>query len=228
MAVAWGAKQFNLDAKIVMPKFANKRRQELCTYYGAQIVHASDLTEVFNLADQIKQNEKRFMLHPFEGKTISAATATIGKEICDQTTELDYLLVPVGGGGLISGIAAAMSIYSPKTKVIGVEPYGADAMFQSLQNNQLTKLSKVDTIADSLGSPITLPFSFSLCKQFVSQIVRVHDNEIKNAMHVALEEFKLALEPASASTIAALLGPLKETIIDRNVGVVICGANCNF
>ena len=228
VAVAWGAGVFNLNAKIVMPSFANIRRQELCKYYGAEIIHAPDLTEVFNISNEIQHKENRFMLHPFEGKTISEATATIGKEICDETSELDYLLVPVGGGGLISGIALAMSIYSPKTKVIGVEPFGADAMFQSLQNNQLTKLSKVNTIADSLGSPMTLPFSFSLCKQHVSQIVRVPDEELKNAMKVAFEEFKLALEPASASTIAALMGPLKQVIENKNIGLVICGANLNY
>lgn len=228
VAVAWGAKEFNIHAKIVMPSFANKRRQELCRFYGAEVIHASDLCEVFNVANTIQLNENRFMLHPFEGEAISEATATIGKEICDEVADLDYLLVPVGGGGLISGIAAAMSIYSPRTQVIGVEPFGADAMFQSFQRNQITTLSTVNTIADSLGSPMTLPYSFALSRQFVSEIVRVTDSELNQAMVIGFEEFKLALEPASASTIAALMGPLRRVTEGKNVGLVICGANNTF
>jgi threonine dehydratase len=228
VAVAWAAQQHGYSAKIVMPYFANKRRQDLCRSYGAEVIQVSDLCEVFKLAEEIRQNEKRFMLHPFEGKNISLGTATIGREIAQDSTDLDFLLVPIGGGGLISGLATAMRLYSPSTEVIGVEPFGADAMFRSMQSGGLTTLEKVNTIADSLGSPLTLPFSFSLCKQFVSEVVRVTDTELKQAMILAFEEFKLALEPASAASIAALLGPLRKKVKGKNVGLVICGANIDY
>jgi threonine dehydratase len=134
-------------------------------------------------------------------------------------------VVPVGGGGLIAGIAAAVKQINPACAVYGVEPAGADAMSRSFEAGMPSRLMKVDTVADSLGAPFALPYSFGVCRRFVDEIVRVEDEALCAALFHLYADMKLAVEPAAAAATAALLGPLKARLAGRRVGLIVCGAN---
>ena len=142
-----------------------------------------------------------------------------------QVPGLDAVLVPVGGGGLLAGIAAAVKQIDPTCQVFGIEPYGADAMYRSFRAGQTQKLERVDTIADSLGAPYSLPYSFGVCRRFADDIVRVWDEEMCRAMHHLYRDMKLVAEPAAASTTAALLGPLRSQLEGKKVALIVCGSN---
>ena len=135
------------------------------------------------------------------------------------------MVVPIGGGGLCGDIAAAVKQLRPSCEVYGVEPYGADAMYRSFQAGEPVRLEQVDTVADSLGAPYALPYSYGVCRHFVDDIVRVSDDELCRSMHHLFRDMKLVAEPAAASATAALLGPLRQRLEGRRVGLIVCGSN---
>jgi threonine dehydratase len=155
-------------------------------------------------------------------------TATLGLEFARQAPDLDALIVPIGGGGLCAGVASAFKLVQPACKVYGVEPEGADSMSRSFEAGTPQTIEKVRTIADSLGAPYALPYSFALCQQNVDDIVLVDDNALRRAMGLLFSEMKLAVEPAGAAATAALTGPLRERLQGKRVGVIVCGANIDF
>jgi threonine dehydratase len=155
-------------------------------------------------------------------------TATIGLEICEDVPDLDALLVPIGGGGLCSGLAAAAKLMRPAATVYGVEPQGADTMHRSFASGTPQRIDAVRTIADSLGAPFSLPYSFSLCRKYVDQLVLVSDEQLKSAMRFMFHEMKIAVEAACAATTAALLGPLASSLSGRKVVIVLCGSNIDW
>jgi threonine dehydratase len=142
-----------------------------------------------------------------------------------QVPKLDAVIVPVGGGGLAGGIAAAVKQIDPTCQVFGIEPFGADAMYQSFRAGATARLDKVDTIADSLGAPYSLPYSYGVCRRFVDDIVRVWDEEMCRAMHHLYRDMKLVCEPAAAAATAALLGPLRSRLDGKRVALIVCGSN---
>uniref|UniRef100_UPI003784C07A pyridoxal-phosphate dependent enzyme n=1 Tax=Aquabacterium sp. TaxID=1872578 RepID=UPI003784C07A len=161
----------------------------------------------------------------FDGPLTALGTGTVGLELMDQVPGLDAVVVPVGGGGLVAGIAAAVKQINPRCAVYGVEPFGADAMFRSFAAGQVVQLDRVDTIADSLGAPYALAYSYGVCRRFVDEIVRISDDAMCQALHWLFRDMKLAVEPAGAAATAALFGPLRERLAGRRVGLVVCGAN---
>jgi threonine dehydratase len=122
-------------------------------------------------------------------------------------------------------VAAAVKLLRPRTLVFGVEPEGADTMRRSFDAGSPQKIEAVRTIADSLGAPYALPYSFALCRRYVDDVVLVDDDAIRRAMKRLFESAKLAVEPAGAAATAALLGPLRERLHGRRIGLVVCGAN---
>ena len=134
-------------------------------------------------------------------------------------------MVSVGGGGLISGVAAGIKLVNPNCKIYGVEPKGADSVSKSLAAGKPVTLDKVDTIADSLGPPFSLPFGLSVIRQFVDDVVTITDDEILAGLVVLQEEGKLAVEPAAGAAMAAALGPLRERLQGKRTAILICGAN---
>jgi threonine dehydratase len=133
--------------------------------------------------------------------------------------------VPIGGGGLCAGVAAAIKQASPECRIIGVEPEGADSMHRSFAAGEPRGIDAVRTIADSLGAPYALPYTFGLCRRYVDELVKITDDEIRLAMALLFKEAKLAVEPAGAATTAALLGPLRQRELGADVGLIVCGAN---
>jgi threonine dehydratase len=225
MAVAYAARVLGTTAKVVMPQNANPFRVSRCRDLGAEIELVSDVHVAFDRVRAIERDEGRTFVHPFEGPLTALGTATLGLELVEQVPGLDAVIVPIGGGGLCAGVAAAVKQAHPGCKVFGVEPVGADTMYRSLRDGSPQTLDKVRTIADSLGAPHAAPYSFALCRAFVDEVVLVDDDALRAAMRLLLVSAKLAVEPAGAAATAALCGPLREPLAGMRVGLVICGAN---
>lgn len=233
MAVAYAASALESSAKVVMPKNANPGRVAGAKALGAEVVLVDDVHAAFAEVERIASEEGRTFVHPFEGPLTAAGTAGVGLEIVEDLpalmpqTNLARVIVPIGGGGLAAGVAAAVKLASPHTQVIGVEPEGADTMWRSRQAGSPQSIDKVRTIADSLGAPHAAPYSFALCERYIDELVRVSDTQLVAGMRLLAEEAKLAVEPAGAATCAALMGPLRE-LPPPQPGVtvaIVCGAN---
>lgn len=225
IAVAYAASILGLSAKVVMHKAANPFRVERCRRHGAEVVLADDISVAFDEVARIQREEGRAFVHPFEGPYTVLGTATLGLEICRQAPALDAIVVPVGGGGLISGIASAVKQLRPGCAVYGVEPTGAQGMRQSLAAGRALEKVEVKTIADSLGPPLHTPGTFALVQRFVDEVVLIEDQEMIDAMALTFGDLKLAVEPAGAAAAAALLGPLRDRLAGKRVGLVVCGSN---
>ena len=228
IAVAYAAQVYDVDARVVMLSTASPLRVQRCRDFGADVVLADDVHEAFRVAEDIQKTDGRSFIHPFEGEGVTLGTATLGVEICEQIPDFDVLLVPVGGGGLCSGVSLATRLLNPSATVIGIEPEGADTMFRSFAADEPQSIDRVDTIADSLGAPYALPYSFRLCRDNVERIVRVSDSELRAAMRFLFRKQKLAVEPACAATTAAVLGPLQDDIAGKHVALVMCGSNIDW
>ena len=228
IATAYAAKTLGASAKVVMMKTANPFRVAQCKNYGAEVMLADDVHAAFALVERIREEEGRAFIHPFEGYHTALGTATVGLEFCRQVKNLDAVIIPVGGGGLCGGMAAAVKLISPTTRVFGVEPTGADSMHLSFAAGKPVAIDKVATIADSLGAPYAAPYTFGLCRRHVDELVKIDDNQIRSAMALLFREMKLAVEPAGAAATAALCGPLASKLKGQRVGLLVCGSNIDI
>lgn len=225
LAVAYAGNLLKVPVKIFMPKTASPIRIEKCRYYGAEVVLMENIQELFEKAHIIEKEEKRKLLHPFNGFNIALGTGTLGLELHQQIKNLDAILVPVGGGGLITGIANAYKQLNPKIKIYGIEPEGAQVMTMSLKAGKPVKCQDLHSIADSLCAPCTEPYPFSLCQRWVDEMILVKDAEIIQAMRFLFTEMKLAVEPAAATGLAALFGPLKKILTGKKIALILSGTN---
>ena len=228
VATAFAARAVGSSAKVVMTKTANAARVDACRGYGGEVVFAETVHEAFAMADKIQADEGRHLVHPYEGPQVAAGTGMIGLEMHEQCANFDVVVVAVGGGGLLGGIANAIKQLRPECEVIGVEPEGADSMHRSFKAGKPEAIDAVKTIADSLGAPYAMPYSFELCRNNVDSLTLVSDEQIRRAMGILFKTMKIAVEPACAATTAALLGPLREIVAGRNVMQVFCGSNIDW
>ena len=225
IAVSYAASELGVSAKVVMHRKASPFRVAQARAYGAEVVLAEDITAAFAEVARLRDEEGRSLVHPFEGKYTVAGTATVGAEILEQAPDLDAVIVPIGGGGLIAGIAAAIKQSAPKVQVLGVEPVGAQGMTMSLAAGKPMDSVAVDTIADSLGAPLHTQGTFDLIRRHVDDVVLIDDQAMIDAMDLTFRDLKLAVEPAGASSLAGLVGPLRERLNGRSVVVLACGSN---
>lgn len=228
IAAAYTAREMGASVKVAMIRTANPFRVERCRAYGGEVVLVDDAGAGFALVERLVGEEGRTFVHPFEGLHTSLGTATLGLELCRQVEALDAVIVPIGGGGLASGVATAVKLFQPECAVYGVEPVGAPTMTRALAAGEPVTLDAMDTIADSLAAPFTGPVSFGLCRAHLDAVVLVDDEQLRAAQRLALAELKLVLEPAAAAATAALLGPLAERLAGRRVGVIVCGSNIDL
>ncbi|HKE44269.1 MAG TPA: threonine/serine dehydratase [Steroidobacteraceae bacterium] len=225
IAVAYAAQALGVNAKIVMIKTANPLRVALVRSFGAELEMADDAHKGFARVAEVEKSEGRALIHPYEGLVTATGTATLGLELCQQIEQLDAVVIPIGGGGLCAGVASAVKLLQPKCAVYGVEPTGADSMHRSFKAGEPRAIERVATIADSLGAPFALPISFELCRRNVDELVLVTDDELRAGMRLMQRECKLAVEPAGAAAMTALLGPLREKVRGKRVALIVCGAN---
>jgi len=228
IAVAHAARRLGIDAKLVLLRSTHPACIALCEQYGAQVVLANDMTHAFGLVRGIEADEGRYFVHPFNGYRTVLGAATLGYEWATQAPDLDAVLVPIGGGGLAAGVATALRLANPRCRIFGVEPLGADLMSRSFAANHTLKMVSTHTIADSLVAPHTEEYSFTLCRRYLEQIVTVSDDQIRLAMLYLFEHLKLAVEPACAAVVAALLGPLNGALSGKRIGVLLCGSNIDL
>ena len=225
MAVAYAARALGTTAVVVMPRTADAARVQSCRDYGADVELADDIHRCVERVAEIERSAGRTLVHPFEGPGIALGTATLGMELHAQAPDLDAVIIPIGGGGLCAGVAAATKLIAPRCEVFGVEPVGADSMHRSFAAGSPQSIEAVRTIADSLGAPFALPYSFALCRRFVDELVLIDDDALRDAMRFLFTNAKLAVEPAGAAATAALLGPLRQKLDGKRVGVIVCGGN---
>lgn len=225
IAAAWAAQQVGASAKVVIQSNANPFRVAMAKAQGAEVIMKAPGVETFAEADRLVADEGRYFIHPFEGPLTSLGTAGVGLELMEDAPDLDAVVVSIGGGGLISGIAAAVKQVNPACQVFGVEPTGAAGMHTSLTTGAPVRLDHVNTVADSLGAPMSLPLGHALCAAYVDEIVLLDDDTICAGMVAFQQEAKLAVEPAAGAAIAAVMGPLRERLQGKRVGVIVCGAN---
>ncbi len=228
IATAYAANVLGVSAKVAMPRKANPFRVERCREFGAEVVFADSLRELFDIVERVEAEEGRVQVHPFEGPRTFEGTATVGWELCRDAPDLDAVIVPVGGGGLIAGTAAAVKQLQPNCQVFGVEPAGAQGMSLSLAAGEPLSEVSVHTIADSLGAPLHTRGAFALVQKYVDGVVIVDDGELVAAMKLMFGDLKLAVEPAGAAAMAALLGPLKHRLAGKRVALVVSGTNIDM
>lgn len=228
IATAFAARQYGATAKVVMPSYASPARLAACRDLGAEIVLANDVHEAFALAEGIRDAEQRYLVHPFEGPAVATGTGTLGLELCEQLEHFDAVVMSIGGGGLCAGISSAVKQLRPDCQIFGVEPRGADSMHRSFAAREPVRIDQVSTIADSLGAPYTLPYSFEICRAFISEIVLVEDDALRAAMALLFDDMKIAVEPACAASSAALLGPLADRLKGQRVVLIFCGSNTDW
>ena len=225
IAAAWAAGRVGASAKVVIQSNANPFRVTMAKDEGAEVIMKAPGAETFAEADRLVRDEGRYFIHPFEGPLTSLGTAGVGLELMEDAADLDAVVVSIGGGGLISGIAAAVKQINPACQVFGVEPVGAAGMHTSLATGAPVHLDHVNTVADSLGAPMSLALGHALCTAYVDEIVLLDDDMICAGMVAFQQEAKLAVEPAAGAAIAAVIGPLRAQLQGKRVGIIVCGAN---
>lgn len=228
IATAYAAAALRTSAKVVMMGSANPARVAACRALGAEVVTAPDGRTAFEMVEAIARDEGRAFIHPFEGPYTALGTATLGAEWLEQVPDLDAVIIAIGGGGLCGGASAAIRLLKPDCLVFGVEPTGSDTMSRSFAQGSPIDRAEVHTIADSLAPPFALPYSYGLCRRNVDEIVLVDDDQLRRAMALLFREMKLAVEPAAAAATAALVGPLRDRLAGKKVGVLVCGSNIDF
>ena len=201
--LAYAASLFGTSATVVMPHTTPPNKLDATRGYGAEVI----LTEgdLLTTCLGIKKERNLTMVHPFDDPHIVAGQGTIGLEILDDLPKVDAVFVPVGGSGLISGIATAIKLKKPAVKIVGVEPIGASTMYQSLQRKAVFHLNRMDTIAEALAAPFVGELNLALVQKYVDELVLVSDDEMIEALCLILEWCKILTEPAGAAGFAALL-----------------------
>lgn len=227
-AVAKAAQTTGIKAYIVMPKTAPKVKKAAVLGYDAEVIECGPTLEAREEGvRQVVTKTGAEIIHPYNDYRIIAGQATAAKEIYEgANNEMDYLLTPVGGGGLLSGSALATHYFSNKTKIIGCEPEGADDAYRSLTSGKLAPQTNPNTIADGLLTSLG-DKNFEIIKKYVQHILLANDEEIVKAMRLIWERLKLIVEPSAAVPLAALLRN-KPIFKGKKVAVILTGGNVDL
>ncbi len=223
-ALAWGAIVTGTRATVVMPRNAVPVKIKATeAYMGDVILTDGDLMEV---CTEIQEKRNLAMVHPFDDPEIIAGHGTIGLEILEDLPDVEMVLVPIGGGGLIAGVATAIKSLRPDIKVIGVEPIGSCVGYQSRKAGKALRLEEPSaTIADGLAAPFMGELAFAHIQRYVDDIVLVPDRFILNAMWVTMERAKFVPEPAGATAYAAILYGSVQPPLNSLLACVFSGGN---
>jgi threonine dehydratase len=224
-ALAYGAALEGVSALVVMWRGASEAKIEATRAYGAEVdLAAAGPGEAFERLDELIAESGRTLVHPFDSPRTIAGQGTVGLEIAEDVPDADVVVVPIGGGGLIAGLATAVKGLMPSTRVIGVEPEGSDAMHRALEAGEPVRLDPV-SIADGLNAPFAGENTFPIVRNLVDEVVLVTEDEIAAAFRFLYGRAKLACEPAGAATTAALLAGKVQHEQGESVVAVVSGGN---
>jgi len=225
MGVAYPAAAFKVPATVYVPEAANDLKVEAIRRLGARVVRAGrNYNGAYLEALSAQAQTGTTFVHAYDDADVIAGQGTIGIELLHDLPDFETVLVPVGGGGLIGGIAIYLKSRKPGVRVIGVEPTGADAMYRSLEAGRIVTLDRVETIADGLAASAPGQTTFELARRYVDEVVRVEEEEMLRAIRLLFEWEHLLAEPAGAAAMAALLHHHRAAPHERVV-VVLSGAN---
>jgi len=223
--VAMAAAINNIKALICLPDGAPISKVEATKAYGAEVcLVEGGYDEAYAKALELQKEKGYTFIHPFDDEDVIAGQGTIGLELLESLPEMDAVIVPVGGGGLISGIAYVIKSLKPEVKIYGVQACGAPSMYNSLANNQIQRLSDVSTIADGIAVKEPGKNTFELCSKYVDEIVTVTEDEISTAILTLIEQQKLIAEGAGAVAVAAAMFG-KVPVAGKKVVCVVSGGN---
>lgn len=246
--VALAAQRYGIKAVICLPDGAPISKVEATRSYGAEICLVEGVyDDAYQKALSLRDEEGYTFIHPFDDPAVIAGQGTIALELAEQVPDLDAIIVPIGGGGLISGIAYTMKSLNPNVKIYGVQAAGAPSMMNSIRDSRIETLESVVTIADGIAVKQPGELTYELCSRYVDEIVTVTDDEISAAILALMEQHKLVTEGASAVAVAAAMfgkvdlegkktvcllsgGNIDVTILSRVItrGLVMSGRSCQL
>jgi threonine dehydratase len=227
--VALAATRAEVDSVVVMPERAPIAKVKATRSYGAEVVlHGEDYDAAQARAHEIEADENRTYVHAFDDLHVMAGQGTIGLEIMDDLPSVETVVVPIGGGGLISGIATAIKEQAPDVRMVGVQAEGASSVAKSLEKGTVQALDGVDTIADGIATRQVGEHTFPIIEERVDEVVTVSDPEIAVAITKLLERSKTLIEGAGAVPMAAILAEAFEYSADEVIVPVLCGGNIDL
>jgi threonine dehydratase len=226
-ALALAAKMRGVPAHIIMPRTAPQIKKIAVEGYGAKIIFCEPTLQAREEAiTKVLAETGATFVHPYNNYTVIAGQATCAKEILEELGELDYLIAPVGGGGLLSGTCLSAKYYSPHTKVIGAEPKAADDAFRSIREGSIQPSLNPQTICDGLLAQLSEK-TFSIIKNNVSEIITCSEETIIAAMRMIWERMKIIVEPSAAVSLAVVLEN-KKKFLGKRVGLILSGGNVDL
>lgn len=246
--VALAAQKNGIKAVICLPDGAPISKIEATKSYGAEVCLVEGVyDDAYNKALQLRDEKGYSFIHPFNDPDVIAGQGTIALELMEQISDMDAVIVPIGGGGLISGVAYTIKMLNPNIKVYGVQASGAPSMLKSIEDGEIEELPSVSTIADGIAVKKPGDLTYELCKKYVDKIVTVTDDEISAAILALMEQQKLVTEGAGATPVAAAMfnkvdikgkkvvclcsgGNIDVTILSRVIkrGLLMSGRTCQF
>lgn len=225
-AVAYASSLLGVDAVIVMPEDVNPMKLEGTKAYGATAVLAGTLaSERDAKAREIMEKEGRPLIHPYANENVEAGQGTMALEILEDEPDMDVIVAPIGGGGMISGVSTAAKGKKPGIRVIGTEPTGAPRYRLSREAGKPLLLDHVETIADGTRTDHAEPNNFKIIEKLVDDLISVTDDEIRAAMKLTIEKAKIVAEPSSSMPVAAALAGKLPVSKDDKVCFIVSGGN---
>jgi threonine dehydratase len=224
-AVAWGAAAEGIDALVVMASIASPAKIDATRGYGATVdLEADGFEEAFERFHELRESTGRTVVHPFDDPVVIAGHASLGIEIVEDVPDARTIVVPVGGGGLISGVALGAKAQRPDVRIVAVEPEGSAALKLALEAGHPVQITPV-SIADGLNAPYAGDVCLAVSRELVDEVVTVTEAEIEDGFRFLYERAKLAVEPAGAASTAALLAGKIDGIEGQDVVAVVSGGN---
>jgi threonine dehydratase len=224
LAVAWAAASIKVPSIVFLPQSTPEDKIIDLKSYGAQVfVGGRSWDDANSLALETAKSKGMTYIHPFADPAVIAGQGTIGLEIIEQVRNVDTIIVAIGGGGLIAGIAAAVKCINPTIRIIGVEPIGAPTLYESLKNGKIVTLQEISTNAGTLAPRRTMPINYEIIASYIDKIILVSDEEMKTAAQVLWQKVGIAVELSAAATFAALMTKRYLPQANEKVVAVICG-----
>jgi threonine dehydratase len=220
-ALAWGCAAEGIDCLLVTWRDASPLKVAATRGYGATVDQAAaDHLEAFERVEELRRESGRTMVHPFDDPLIVAGQGTVGREIGEDLSDVDVVVVPVGGGGLVSGIATAL----PGVRIVAIEPVGSAALHMGLEAGKPVAFAP-DSIADALNAPVAGELPLQICSELGVESVLVSDDDVKTGFRFLYERAKLAAEPGAAAGVGAVLAGKVAAVEGRTVAFVVSGGN---